>query len=297
MCVTVSRAGIPQIARETGDRRRERGPARGRRRAARALADRGGRRMNGSAPPPAGKHERGTTAVEICVGIPQEAGVTILVRAAAPPPPEADGRPRRRRLAAADRRHARGPRLRRERLRRRPALRRLPRRRAVRGAPAAAGAPRAVPPVQKVPRGRREAWHDDRSSGPPAGRTTRTRSRSGSPSRSRASTACSPRTRGRCSPATRRSCTPGRASRSATSRTSASGRVLLGASRAGLGFVLDGEACPVEAAAFMVPRDHLAGALRPPRRPGRGPGAEVPDAVLLPRLRSRTVRAARDRRR
>jgi hypothetical protein len=39
--------------------------------------------------------------------------------------------------------------------------------------------------------------------------------------------------------------------------TSASGRVLLGASRAGLGFVLDGEACPVGIAAFLVPRDHL----------------------------------------
>ncbi|MEN6516956.1 MAG: hypothetical protein ABFC38_02040 [Methanospirillum sp.] len=38
---------------------------------------------------------------------------------------------------------------------------------------------------------------------------------------------------------------------------SASGRVLLGVSRAGLGFVLDGEACPVEVAAFLVPRDHL----------------------------------------
>ncbi|MEN6516955.1 MAG: hypothetical protein ABFC38_02035 [Methanospirillum sp.] len=48
--------------------------------------------MNGSAPTPAGKLERGTTAVEICVDIPQEAGVTILVRAAAAPP-EADGVP------------------------------------------------------------------------------------------------------------------------------------------------------------------------------------------------------------
>jgi hypothetical protein len=42
--------------------------------------------MNGSAPPTAGKLERETTAVEICVGIPQEAGVTIFVRAAAPLP-------------------------------------------------------------------------------------------------------------------------------------------------------------------------------------------------------------------
>ena len=49
--------------------------------------------MNGSAPPTAGKLERGTTAVEICVGIPQEtAGVTILIRAAAPPP-DADDAP------------------------------------------------------------------------------------------------------------------------------------------------------------------------------------------------------------
>lgn len=42
--------------------------------------------MNGSAPPTAGKLERETTAVEICVDIPQEAGVTIVVRAAAPTP-------------------------------------------------------------------------------------------------------------------------------------------------------------------------------------------------------------------
>lgn len=39
--------------------------------------------------------------------------------------------------------------------------------------------------------------------------------------------------------------------------TSASGRVLLGASRAGRGFVSDGEVFPVEAAAWMVVRDHL----------------------------------------
>ncbi len=38
---------------------------------------------------------------------------------------------------------------------------------------------------------------------------------------------------------------------------SASGRMLGGASRAGRGFVPDGEAFPVEAAAWMVPRDHL----------------------------------------
>ena len=38
--------------------------------------------MNGSAPPTAGKLERGTTAAEICVLIPQEAGVTIVVRPA-----------------------------------------------------------------------------------------------------------------------------------------------------------------------------------------------------------------------
>ncbi|MEN6342208.1 MAG: hypothetical protein ABFC89_06560 [Methanospirillum sp.] len=42
--------------------------------------------MNGSAPPTTITLERGTTAVEICVGIPQEAGVTIVVRAAAPTP-------------------------------------------------------------------------------------------------------------------------------------------------------------------------------------------------------------------
>jgi hypothetical protein len=49
--------------------------------------------MNGSAPLPAAKHERVTTAVEICVDIPQEAGVTILIRAAAAPTPESDGGP------------------------------------------------------------------------------------------------------------------------------------------------------------------------------------------------------------
>jgi len=38
---------------------------------------------------------------------------------------------------------------------------------------------------------------------------------------------------------------------------SASGRMLIGASRAGLGFVPDGEVFPVEAAAFLIPRDHL----------------------------------------
>ncbi|HIH03985.1 MAG TPA: hypothetical protein HA263_09115 [Methanoregulaceae archaeon] len=41
--------------------------------------------MNGSAPLPATKHERVTTAAEICVLIPQEAGVTISIRAAAAP--------------------------------------------------------------------------------------------------------------------------------------------------------------------------------------------------------------------
>ena len=46
--------------------------------------------MNGSAPTPAAKHEREATAAEICVLIPQEAGVTILVRAAAAPPSGAD---------------------------------------------------------------------------------------------------------------------------------------------------------------------------------------------------------------
>ena len=43
--------------------------------------------MNGSAPTPACKHGRETTAAEICVVIPQEAGVTILVQAAAAPAP------------------------------------------------------------------------------------------------------------------------------------------------------------------------------------------------------------------
>ena len=43
--------------------------------------------MNGSAPLPAAKHERETTAAEICVVIPQEAGVTISIRAAAAPSP------------------------------------------------------------------------------------------------------------------------------------------------------------------------------------------------------------------
>ncbi len=47
--------------------------------------------MNGSAPTPAGKLERGTTAAEICVVIPHEAGVTILVRTAAPLAPERAG--------------------------------------------------------------------------------------------------------------------------------------------------------------------------------------------------------------
>lgn len=49
--------------------------------------------MNGSAPPTAGKLERGTTAAEICVFIPQEAGVTILVQAAAPLAPYGAGAP------------------------------------------------------------------------------------------------------------------------------------------------------------------------------------------------------------
>ncbi len=39
--------------------------------------------------------------------------------------------------------------------------------------------------------------------------------------------------------------------------TSASGQMLLGASRAGLGFVPDGEVFPVEVAAWMFSRDHL----------------------------------------
>ena len=38
---------------------------------------------------------------------------------------------------------------------------------------------------------------------------------------------------------------------------SASGRVLLGSSRAGRGFVPDGAAFPVMTAAFLIPRDHL----------------------------------------
>lgn len=39
--------------------------------------------------------------------------------------------------------------------------------------------------------------------------------------------------------------------------TSASGRMLIGAGRAGRGFVPDGTVFPVEAAAWMIPRDHL----------------------------------------
>ena len=39
--------------------------------------------------------------------------------------------------------------------------------------------------------------------------------------------------------------------------SSASLRMLIGASRAGLGFVADGETFPVEAAAFLIVRDHL----------------------------------------
>lgn len=46
--------------------------------------------MNGSAPHPAAKHEWGTTAAEICVVIPHEAGVTIRIQAAAAPPPDID---------------------------------------------------------------------------------------------------------------------------------------------------------------------------------------------------------------
>ena len=38
---------------------------------------------------------------------------------------------------------------------------------------------------------------------------------------------------------------------------SASLRMLIGASRAGLGFLTDGETCPVGVPAFMIPRDHL----------------------------------------
>lgn len=49
--------------------------------------------MNGSAPTPAGKLERGTTAAEICVVIPQEAGVTILVQTATAPAPSVAGAP------------------------------------------------------------------------------------------------------------------------------------------------------------------------------------------------------------
>jgi hypothetical protein len=49
--------------------------------------------MNGSAPTPAGKLERGTTAAEICVFIPHEAGVQLLVRTLAAPPAD-PGEPR-----------------------------------------------------------------------------------------------------------------------------------------------------------------------------------------------------------
>ena len=92
--------------------------------------------MNGSAPPPAGKLERGTTAAEICVFIPQEAGVAILVRAAAARSRPAEPGQRTRAEHAARvvwRRRAGGTPVvhayRRERLRRRPALRLVPRRR------------------------------------------------------------------------------------------------------------------------------------------------------------------------
>ena len=51
--------------------------------------------MNGSAPPATSKLERGTTATEICVVIPQEAGVTILVRAAAASAPSGAEAPAR----------------------------------------------------------------------------------------------------------------------------------------------------------------------------------------------------------
>jgi hypothetical protein len=40
--------------------------------------------------------------------------------------------------------------------------------------------------------------------------------------------------------------------------TSASGRMLIGASRAGLGFIEEGEIVPVGTPAFMIPRAHLA---------------------------------------
>ncbi|MEN6343043.1 MAG: hypothetical protein ABFC89_10865 [Methanospirillum sp.] len=49
--------------------------------------------MNGSAPLPAAKHGRETTAAEICVVIPQESGVTVRVQAAAALPATADAAP------------------------------------------------------------------------------------------------------------------------------------------------------------------------------------------------------------
>jgi hypothetical protein len=47
--------------------------------------------MSGSAPPTTITFERGTTAAEICVVIPQEAGVTIVFQAASPPSPVETG--------------------------------------------------------------------------------------------------------------------------------------------------------------------------------------------------------------
>jgi hypothetical protein len=46
--------------------------------------------MNGSAPTPAAKQERGTTAAEICVLIPHECGEVLLARAFASRPPGED---------------------------------------------------------------------------------------------------------------------------------------------------------------------------------------------------------------
>ena len=46
--------------------------------------------MNGSAPTPACKRERGTTAAELCVFIPHESGVLLLERAVASRPPNED---------------------------------------------------------------------------------------------------------------------------------------------------------------------------------------------------------------
>ena len=167
---------------------------------------------------------------------------------------------------------------------------------AARGVPAAAGAPRPVPPVPEVRRRPSRGSREGRSSGPPAGRTTRTRSRSGSRSRSRACyrvlAADAPagprrlpgdpvrlgRRAGRRRRGPRRACGCSSARPAPGSGSSSSRRGVPGRGRR-----VHGPARPP------------AGALLARRRAGRGPGRGAPDAVLLPRLRWRAVRAAPSR--